>query len=79
MFHLKATDFNNTILWKTQQEQEMHKLKGSALQGNQLTDFIRMLQASIPQKSLDFINSDITIEINKYRRIHKLHTKKCFF
>ena len=36
----------------------MLKLKGSALQGNKLTDFVRMIQCSIPQESLSFIDSD---------------------
>ncbi len=74
IWHLKSSKFNNTILWKSQQEEEMIKLKGSGLKGNNLTDFIRMIQTSIPQKSLSFINSDTTVEINQYRRIEKLKT-----
>ncbi len=73
--HLKSTDFNNTIQWKTQQELEMLKMKGSALIGKNLADFIRMIQSSIPQHSLSSINSDTTIEINASRRIVKLYTK----
>ena len=74
VWHLKAKDFNNTILWKTQQEQEMIKLKGSGLKDNRLSDFIRMIQTSIPQISLSSINSDTTIEIDQDRRINKLYT-----
>ena len=40
IWHLKSSQFNNTILWKSQQEEEMIKLKGSGLKGNKLTDFI---------------------------------------
>ena len=72
IWHLKSSVFNNTILWKSQQEDEMIKLKGSGLKDNRLTDFIRMIQTSIPQKSLSFINSDTTIVINQQRRINKL-------
>ena len=79
IWHLKSSHFNNTILWKTQQEEEMINLKGSGLKGEKLTDFIRMIQAAIPQKSLSIINSDTTIEINQYRRINKLYTKKYIF
>ena len=79
IWHLKSTQFNNTILWKSQQEQEMIKLKGSGLKGNNLTDFIRMIQTSIPQKSLSFINSDTTVEINQDRRISSLKTKDYHF
>ena len=74
LWHLKSSQFNNTILWKSQQEQEMIKLKGAGLKGNRLTDFIRMIQASIPQQSLLSIDADTTIEINQDRRINKLYT-----
>ena len=74
VWHLKSSNFNNMILWKTQQEQEMIKSKGFGLRGENLSDFIRMIQASIPQKSLTNINSDTTVEINQNRRINKLHT-----
>ena len=76
IWHLKSSNFNNTILWKTQQEQEMIKLKGSGLKDNNLTNFIRMIQASIPQQSLSFIKSDTTVEINQHRRINKLITTR---
>ena len=79
IWHLKSSQFNNTILWKSQQEDEMIQLKGSGLKGNSLSDFIRMIQTSIPQKSLSFINSDTTVEINQNRRITKLETKNYNF
>ena len=79
IWHLKSSKFNNTILWKTQQEGEMIKLKGSGLKDDKLTDFIRMIQASIPQQSLSFINSDTTIEINQNRRINNLYTNAYLF
>ncbi len=79
IWHLKASNFDNTILWKSQQENEMIKLKGSGLKGNNLSNFIRMIQTAIPQKSLSFINSDTTVEINQNRRIEKLMTTKYFF
>ncbi len=74
IWHLKSSEFNNTILWKSQQESELIKLKGSGLKGSKLTDFIRMIQTSIPQKTLSFISSDTTVEINQYRRIKSLRT-----
>ena len=52
----------------------MNKLKGSGLKDNSLTNFIRMIQTSIPQQSLSFISADTTIEINQMRRINKLNT-----
>tara|TARA_B100000700_G_scaffold212761_1_gene233921 strand:- start:3253 stop:4263 length:1011 start_codon:yes stop_codon:yes gene_type:complete len=79
VWHLKSSNFDNTILWKTQQEEEMINLKGSGLQGNNLSDFIRMIQASIPQNSLSDIKADTIIEINQYRRINMLYTNKYSF
>tara|TARA_Y100001968_G_scaffold23164_1_gene18182 strand:- start:171 stop:1181 length:1011 start_codon:yes stop_codon:yes gene_type:complete len=79
IWHLKSTDFDNTILWKSQQENEMFKLKGSGLKGNNLSNFIRMIQTAIPQQSLSFINSDTTVEINQNRRIKRLKTTKYHF
>jgi len=79
IWHLKSSQFNNTILWKSQQEEEMIKLKGSGLKGNNLTSFIRMIQTSIPQQSLSFINSDTTVEINQDRRINTLKTSDYHF
>ena len=74
VWHLKSSQFNNIVKWKKQQEEEMIKLKGSGLSGQELNNFIRMIQVSIPQQSLTFIKSDTTIEINQSRRIDKLYT-----
>tara|TARA_Y100001968_G_scaffold327939_1_gene374061 strand:+ start:112 stop:1122 length:1011 start_codon:yes stop_codon:yes gene_type:complete len=79
VWHLKASHFNNMILWKTQQEQEMIELKGFGLSDDNLSNFIRMIQASIPQQSLININSDTIIEINQDRRINKLKTNNYRF
>ena len=79
IWHLKSSKFNNTICWKTQQENEMIKLKGSGLKDNRLRNFIRMIQSSIPQQSLSFINSDTTIVINQNRRVNKLFTNTYMF
>jgi len=74
IWHLKSSEFNNTILWKTEQEKEMIRLKGTGLKDNRLNNFIRMIQNSIPQKSFSCINSDTTITINQNRRVYELYT-----
>ena len=61
------------------EEEEMIKLKGSGLKDKNLTDFIRMVQTSIPQQSFSSINSDTTIGINQDRRINFLKTSKYYF
>ena len=79
IWHLKSNKFNNTVLWKTQQEEEMIKLKGSGLKDKGLTDFIRMIQTSIPQQSFSVIDSDTTIVVNQNRRINELYTNTYMF
>ena len=79
IWHLKSSEFNNTVLWKSNQENEMIKLKGSGLKGNNLSNFIRMIQTAIPQQSLSFIHSDTSVEINQNRRIIKLYSTKYYF
>ena len=79
IWHLKSSKFNNTIQWKSQQENEMIKLKGSGLKDNRLSDFIRMIQASIPQKSLSCINSDTKVVVNQSRRIINLNSNTYAF
>ena len=74
-WHLKAKDFSYTMLWKSQQEQNLLKTYGSALQGNQLNSFIRMINTSIPQKSLQNIDSDVTLVLNKSRNISDILCK----
>ena len=54
----------------------MIKLKGAGLKDKRLSDFIRMIQTSIPQQSFSYIDSDTTIVINQNRRITKLITNK---
>tara|TARA_Y100001968_G_scaffold305304_1_gene321040 strand:- start:3159 stop:4181 length:1023 start_codon:yes stop_codon:yes gene_type:complete len=79
IWHLKSSNFNNIITWKTQQEDEMIKLKGTGLKGHNLTNFIRMIQTSIPQKSLTSLNSDTIIEIDINRRIDNIYTNSYNF
>ena len=69
IFHIKANCFSNTFTWKTQQERNMHVKTGHSLQGDNLKSFIRMISASIPQYTLQNINSHITIEINQSRQV----------
>ncbi len=79
IWHLKSSNLNNSVLWKSQQEDEMIKLKGSGLKGINLANFTRMIQTSIPQKSLSNINSDTIVEINQNRRVCNLTTRQYHF
>ena len=69
IWQIKAKNFSYMNSWKSYQENEMLKIKGNALVGNQLTNFIRMLNCSIPQESFNEINSNYKIILNKNREL----------
>ena len=56
-------------MWKTNQEKEMFLKKGKALQDHNLSNFLRMLNVSIPHKSFDFINSYALLLIDQERKL----------
>ena len=57
IWHLKPLKFEYMNIWKSNQEQEMFLQKGNALKDEKLSNFLRMLNVSIPHKSFDNINS----------------------
>ena len=69
IWHLKPLKFDYMNLWKSNQEREMLFKSGSALKDIQLSNFLRMLNVSIPHKSFDEINSDVLLMINQDRRL----------
>jgi D-glycerate 3-kinase len=69
IWHLKPLEFEYMNIWKRNQEKEMFLQKGNALQNEKLTDFLRMLNVSIPQKSFDLINSYALLLIDQKRNL----------
>ena len=69
IWHLKPLQFEYMNLWKSNQEKEMLLKKGRALQDEKLSNFLRMLNVSIPHKSFDAINSYALILIDQYRNL----------
>ena len=69
IWQISPSNFLYMNQWKSNQEKEMLERKGSALVKNQLTNFIRMLNCSIPQKSFSNINSNYKIILNKNREV----------
>ncbi len=69
VWHLKAKEYSSTGTWKTQQEEEMSVNRGSALHGDELRSFIRMINTAIPKQSLEILDSHVTSLINKKREI----------
>ncbi len=72
IWHLKPMKFEYMNLWKSNQEKQMLNKKGSALQDVRLDNFLRMLNASIPQRSFDNINPDVQILIDQDRRLRNV-------
>ncbi len=75
---IKPQRFSFTKEWKVSQEKRMLETKGSALSGNNLTSFIRMIEAAIPRSSFEQIDSDVSITINQSRDIIDMRCKSNF-
>ena len=71
-WHLKPSKFEFMYSWKSNQEKEMLNKRGHALQDKRLSNFIRMLNVSIPHKCFDQIKSDVLLLINKDRKLIKV-------
>ena len=69
IWQIKPKEFSYMDDWKSDQENEMLKLKGNALVDDKLTNFLRMLNCSIPQESFNEINSRYSIILNKNREL----------
>ena len=69
IWHLKPLEFEYMNMWKTNQEKEMLLQKGNALQDQKLSNFLRMLNVSIPQKSFDVMNSYALLLIDQERNL----------
>ncbi len=69
IWHLKPLKFEHMNMWKSNQEKEMLSLKGSALQDKKLSNFLRMLNVSIPHESFDLINSYAIFLIDQERNL----------
>ena len=69
IWHLKPLNFEYMNLWKSNQEKEMFLQKGNALKDEKLSNFLRMLNVSIPHKSFDDINSYAVLLIDQKRNV----------
>ena len=69
IWQLKPLKFEYMNLWKSNQENEMFIKKGKALKDLQLSNFLRMLNVSIPNKSFEQINADVLLLINQERKL----------
>ena len=69
IWQIRPKNFSYMDQWKSNQENEMLRIKGNALVDNQLTNFLRMLNCSIPQESFNEINSKYLITLNENREL----------
>ena len=69
IWHLKPLKFEYMNMWKSNQEHEMLVQKGNALQDEKLSNFLRMLNVSIPHKSFDLIDSYALLLIDQERNL----------
>ena len=69
IWHLKPLKFEYMNIWKSFQEKEMFLKKGNALKDDKLSNFLRMLNVSIPQESFELINAYALLLIDQERKI----------
>ena len=69
IWHLKPLKFEYLNEWKSNQEKSMQFKSGSSLKDDNLSNFLRMLNVSIPHKSFDDIKSDVLLMINQERKL----------
>ena len=69
IWHLKPIKFEYMNKWKSNQEQEMLLKKGNALQDEKLSNFMRMLNVSLPHESFEVIDSYALLLIDQQRNI----------
>ena len=69
IWHLKPLKFEYMNMWKSYQEKEMLLQKGNALQDEKLSNFLRMLNVSIPHQSFNYINSYALLLIDQERNL----------
>ena len=69
IWQLKPLKFEYMNIWKSNQEQEMFLKKGNALQDEKLSNFLRMLNVSIPHKSFDVLNPYALLLIDQKRNL----------
>ena len=72
LWHIKPLQFQYMNSWKSNQEKEMFSKKGSALKDKQLSNFLRMLNVSLPHESFDEIESHVLLMINKDRTVKEV-------
>ena len=69
IWQLKPLKFEYMNIWKSNQEKEMFLKKGNALQDVKLSNFLRMLNVSIPHQSFAEINSYALLLIDQERKL----------
>ncbi len=75
IWQVKPLKFEYMNLWKTNQENEMFRKEGKSLKDIQLSNFLRMLNVSIPKICFEEINSDVLLLINQERKIIEVGLK----
>ncbi len=76
LWHLKPLKFEYMNMWKSNQEKEMLIEKGEALQDEKLSNFLRMLNVSIPHKCFDSMKSYATLLIDQERNLVEARLSK---
>ena len=75
LWQIKAQDIRSPQIWKQQQEDQMLREQGVALDNKSLLGFIRMILTAIPPQSFDRIDADVRVDVDPERRLRQLRIR----
>ena len=75
LWQIKAQDIRSPQIWKQQQEDQMLREQGVALDNKSLLGFIRMILTAIPPQSFDRIDADVQVDVDPERRLRQLRIR----
>ena len=76
LWQIKAQDIRSPQIWKQQQEDQMLREQGVALDNKSLLGFIRMILTAIPPQSFDRIDADVRVDVDPERRLRQLRIRR---
>ncbi|MDA0259047.1 MAG: phosphoribulokinase, partial [Cyanobacteria bacterium] len=72
----RAQNLSSSQRWKQQQEDQMLRDRGVALDAASLQGFVRMILSAIPAESFQRIKADVCFEVDPDRRLRRIRTRE---
>ena len=76
LWQIRAQNLSSSQRWKQQQEDQMLRDRGVALDAASLQGFVRMILSAIPAESFQRIKADVCFEVDPDRRLRRIRTRE---